>query len=565
MAGPWEKYQKAAPAAAGPWTKYQAPAAAPAAPAADEHNPAAGQGFFRNAAAAAGRQAFEGFEGIKQGIADMADPSGLLRSAGIRVRGLNERTPEQVDEQRRMDAPLLAAPGGTTGSIIGAIGTALPTTLIPGAGTTAGATLIGGALGATQPVGTNDSRVKNMAVGAVAGRVGQQAGSALSSAISRRVAQLRADRAVTVEQATQRVGEQQMASALSRGPSGLNPAERAAMEGGERIGMRFTPGQKAGSPGAQKIEAWLQSKAMTSAPFDAAERASKDAIARAAAKAIGETSDTLDSAVIARANDRMAGVFESVRDPRVRTISTDEFVNKLAAVNDEFEGLLPGGSGVDAHPLVKRLFSYAEKGKATGEQLGGLSSKLSRAINKEMTSPSGDRELGQALGSVKEYVDDLVEQGLDGAQKETYRQVRGQWRNLSLLTSRSTIVNPSSGAVNARALASVLQTKDKAGFLRGGNQSDMYTAARAAQAFPPIVGNSGTATRMGPADWIASVPGGAAGWLYMNTPGVANALLAPQYAGNALMAGAPATGNALSQLLQRGGAIAPAATFGASR
>jgi hypothetical protein len=50
--------------------------------------------------------------------------------------------------------------------------------------------------------------------------------------------------------------------------------------------------------------------------------------------------------------------------------------------------------------------------------------------------------------------------------------------------------------VSGLSLANMLKRKDMHGYTLGKNKSPMYEAARFSKAFSPIVGNSGTATRM---------------------------------------------------------------------
>ena len=203
-------------------------------------------------------------------------------------------------------------------------------------------------------------------------------------------------------------------------------------------------------------------------------------------------------------------------------------------------------------PLVKRLFGLAERGQITGRQAQDLASKLGKAAANQMSSASGDRQLGMALFQVKEIADDYIRQGLDPARAAAFDAARQQYRNLALLTSRTNVVNPSSGNVSGRALASALQQKDKAGFLRGGNQSPMYTAARYAQAFPPIVGDSGTATRSmitNPLELALSAPLNLAARAYLSGPSVAVT--------GSLARGGGVVADLAEALAKRGGRYAP--------
>lgn len=317
--------------------------------------------------------------------------------------------------------------------------------------------------------------------------------------------------------------------------SSLTGGQRAAATGFPQ--GRLTPGQATGNKLLQRLEAKLESQPMTAGPFDRVKDANSREVNRAAARAIGESADNLSADVLDRAVTRIGGVFNSARDDAQRVIAPQEFTTRMAQISDEFEAI---GPQVWTHPLVSRLVKHAEAGTASGRDLGNLTSKLTREVHRQMTSPQGDRELGMALGRLKDYVDDLVEQGLSGERLAQYQSARGQYRNLMLLTSRVGAINPSTGNVNGSVLANVLQQKDRAGYLFGRNQSDMYNAARFAQAFRPIVGDSGTATRMplpSPTDFVLSLPFNLATRAYTSSPSVRAAVAAQaaaRSAGNAM-------------------------------
>lgn len=306
--------------------------------------------------------------------------------------------------------------------------------------------------------------------------------------------------------------------------SSLTPGQQSAARNFPQ--GRLTPGQATGNKLLQRLEAKLESQPMTAGPFDRIKDSNAKEVNRAVAKAIGENADNLSAEVLDRAVTRMGAVFDDVRDGAQRTIDPKEFTARMRAVGDEFEAI---GPQVWQHPLVDRLIRHAKQGSATGKDLGGLASKLTRESHRQMTSPQGDRELGRALGQVKEYVDDLVEQGLSKDRLSRYQAAREQYRNLSLLTSRVGAINPSTGNVNGSLLANALQQKDRAGFLFGRNKSDMYNAARFAQAHRPFVGDSGTATRMplpSPTDFVVSLPFNLATRAYASSPSVKAALTA---------------------------------------
>lgn len=86
---------------------------------------------------------------------------------------------KDIEEARRLDAPLMATTAGKVGNFGGAVAQALPTALIPGANTLTGAALIGAGQGFIQPTVGDESRLSNAAIGGAAGAGGVAAGRAL--------------------------------------------------------------------------------------------------------------------------------------------------------------------------------------------------------------------------------------------------------------------------------------------------------------------------------------------------------------------------------------------------
>jgi hypothetical protein len=328
--------------------------------------------------------------------------------------------------------------------------------------------------------------------------------------------------------------------------AGLTDAQRSILERGRQLGMRATPGQATGSRALQQLEAKLESQPMTSGPFNALKSSNARVLNREAARAIGENADSLDSAVLDRAARRIGEVFDDAADDAQREINPGQFLRRYSEIQDDIRGLV---SGFGDHPLVQDLTKFAEEGQASGRQLQSLTSKLGKAAYKQMTGPTGDRDLGMALYRVKDYVDDLLQQGMEPARAATFQQARSQYRNLMLLTGRVGVVNPSTGNVSGRSLANVLQSKDRSGFLLGRNQSGMYDAAHFAQAFQPIVGDSGTATRSAlpsPTDFVLSLPFNMATRAYLSSPAVNLATSSQAAASAATNAGAGVAGGVLN-------------------
>lgn len=486
----------------------------------------------------AGGSNFQNFRaGYGKGAMDLGRGIGQLFGVGP--------SREEYDEIKTRDAPLMNTKAGIAGNITGAVATSAPTMFIPGVNTYAGAGIAGAALGAAQPVGTQDSRLLNTGLGAVSGVTGKYVGGRIGdwaaksnrapmSAEARSAADAAAEAraAVSAGQAgAQNTVSGELTANLKGGGSGfgsvgddssaaLTRAQQELLGRGKELGMRFTPGQATGSRALQQMEAKLESQPMTSGPFFALKDVNQKALNREVAASFGEASDTVDNVVLDRAMTRIGNVFESAKDDVARPIDSRQFLSFYAGMQNEVRGIT---KGFESHDLVQDLVKLANTGAATGKQLQPLTSKLGKAAYKEMTSPQGDRELGMALYQVKDYVDDILQSGMTQQQAKKFSQARGQYRNLINVLSRTNIVNPSSGNVQGRALAQMLQQRDRAGFTLGRNKTGMYDAARIAQAFPPIVGDSGTATRSmvtNPLEMMMRMPFNVASRAYLSSPSV---------------------------------------------
>jgi len=302
----------------------------------------------------------------------------------------------------------------------------------------------------------------------------------------------------------------------------LTEAQRAILERGKMMGFRTTPGQETGSRSLQQMEARMESSPFTSGPFNEIKATNQKILNQSAAQAIGVNASELSNPVLAQAQRQISAVYNKVASPTVQKIDQPYVLNGIDLLDNAFEGLTtqPFKSNI----FVKQLQDLALKGEATGNQLSTLSSKIGKRAKNEMTTANGDRELGQALFQMKEIVDDALASGLSTADQLAFQAARANYRNLMTLRSSPGVVNPSSGNVSAPNLASALTRKDPRGFVFGENQTPMYEAARFAQAFKPIVGDSGTATRTmeyTPLNVMLSMPTNLAAQAYTSAPATA--------------------------------------------
>lgn len=331
----------------------------------------------------------------------------------------------------------------------------------------------------------------------------------------------------------------------------LTNSQAELIKRGRDLGLQVTPGQASGSRALQQMEARMESNPLFSGPFNTIKANNQAAVNRAVAQGIGETADVVDSAVLAKADARLGSIFEKVADRVPKAVVGDDVVNTLATIEQDIAGV--SDKALMDNPLIKRYFNIAAKGEATGRELRTLSSQLGRAAKANIKN---DTEFGMALFKVKDSVDEIISRNLDEATREQFNAARVQYRNLVTILGRQNVVNPSSGNVSGPNLASALMSRDKAGYTLGKNNTPMYDAARFAQAFKPIVGDSGTATRsmqIGPTDFLLSLPTNILASAYTSAPvtaaaGAAGRGVAPNRAGDAI-----------AEIIRRGGPAAAAA------
>jgi hypothetical protein len=404
------------------------------------------------------------------------------------------------------------------GAVSGAIGSAMQPVATPQGMSTADfftekATQVGGGAALGAGAGYLGDKLAQAVFGrgapaqAQAGTAtGGQAGSAQTS-IS----------AIPTAQATG--GGVNLGAVTPEGNAALTAAQQSILQRGKALGFKTTPAQETGSRSLLQMEARMESSPFTSAPFNTIKQENQKVLNRATAEAIGVKADELSNPVLAQAQRNISGVYNRIATPDLKKLDSMTMLNNIDLVDNAFEGLTT--QPLKSNIFVKQLQDLANKGEASGVQLQNLSSKIGKRAKNEMTTAMGDRELGNALFQLKEMVDDALQSGLTQADQQAFAQARNNYRNLMTIRTIQGVVNPSSGNVSGLNLASALTRKDPNGFVFGSNQTPMYEAARFAQAFKPIVGDSGTATRSmeySPVNVLLSMPTNLAARAYISAP-----------------------------------------------
>lgn len=213
--------------------------------------------------------------------------------------GLVDR--KDIDEAKKLDAPLMNTGAGTVGNIVGNVAAYAPLAVIPGANTIAGGALVGAGAGALQPVGTDDSRLNNAAIGAAAGGVVPAALKAGKVA-----------KAALIDPFTAAGQQRIVGGALNR--SAADPLQAAAnMRSATAATPGFSPtaGQAANDAGIASVE--RAARAIDPAGFDMVDKSQRAALANALLD-IAQTPEARAAAVNARA-DTARTLYQEALDP----------------------------------------------------------------------------------------------------------------------------------------------------------------------------------------------------------------------------------------------------------
>lgn len=361
----------------------------------------------------------------------------------------------------------------------------LPTALIPGGNSIAGSVMVGGLLGAAQPTTSGESVSDNIKRGMATGGLGAVAAKTFGKVVNPKIADVKSPKAQAVEDI-------------------------------QELGGRATPGQILNNRPLQQLEASMSSFPPTSGPLARIGEENQRVINRAVSRALGEDSDVIDKAVLQKAESRIGGVYDAVGSNRRNyALNVNNAAHDVGVVANEVRGVVD----VQADPLVQEFLSLASSGTATGKQLTDLSRRLWVKAKQEVSSQTGNRNLGLSLFKVREIVDDSLQNQLSPQERAAFSKARENYRNLMSIVSNPSIANTATGDISAPNLGNYLSRKERAAFVFGkGNPSpeteDMYKAVEAARALRPIVGDSGTSTR-GFLPWLLASSGlaGATGML----------------------------------------------------
>ena len=379
------------------------------------------------------------------------------------AKGLLGMEQESAADRERYDAPLMDSPAGMAGNFVGL---AAQMGAVPGVTTVPRAMALGGAFGATRPADDVKGRAINTAAMGAGGGAGQMLGRYLATGVGAQLDDF--------EQAT----------------------IKAAQDAAKRLGgkLKLTAGAKTGHEGMLGAEESMKSFLLTSRPMHKIADHNQKLLNQAALKAIGQEGKQITPNHIGRAYrdlgkkfDEFESIEEMIPLGKISAKRMQEAADDYASEwGKEIPNRIPN--------TVKEFWKNSKTG-ISGKEYVKQRKKLSKSAYKQMTTDSGDRELGLFLHEAVDTLDDAALKVAPAGKVEEYARLRDQYRNLKEVTR----FVDKKGNLRGPAMATRLAQKDTR-YQRGEapqfqETEDLHALVRFAGQHQPIVGDSGTATR----------------------------------------------------------------------
>ncbi|MDO9313404.1 MAG: hypothetical protein Q7T97_02525 [Burkholderiaceae bacterium] len=406
--------------------------AAPAAPSVD---PTEGMSFLDNALAATGK----GMTSVARAV---GVPSSALESIGL---------PGTKEDADRLDAPLMKTAGGKIGNVAGMAVMAVPTALIPGANTYAGATAIGAGTGAALTEGGLVDRAKGALFGGIGGAAGKGIGNALAWGVPKIVNGMAGSRATAQVANAQR--DAAAVAAKDAGyvlpPADVNPSVLNEALNGLSGKIKTAQVASARNQGVTNTMAKKAIGVAEDAPLNG------DAL-KAIRSQAGQAYDAVANAGTIKPGQAYSDALDKITAPYVR--AAQGFPNaKPSPIIAEIESLkTPEFDAASAVAMIKKLRGDADSAYA-----------------------SGSRDAGKALKDGAAALEDALDTHLlqVGAPADLLKNFRDARQLIAKTYTVEKALNSETGDVSAQTLAKLLQ---KGKPLSG----DLKTIAKVGSSFP---------------------------------------------------------------------------------
>lgn len=375
---------------------------------ADQHDPSAGGSMLQIGPFHTGVKTPQGVDRFISGAGQaMVDTGkGIAQAVGLRGKA-------DVDEDRRINAPLDSTGAGIAGNLVGgaatwalpgmgaakAIGAAtripgligaaakIPAVLAPEAG--------GAAIGSLAPVDTSNSRLRNAAFGAAAAGAGSAVGSTAQSV-------------------------------LRSGVDAIPHATRSAYNLAQKYGIDLSVPQLSKSTFLKHY-----SNLTDALPFSGAEERAttqraqfNDAAGRLSGIPDAEgavTPDLLDDA-----KDQVGGMIGNVASQH-HAVPTQSNIRGMMNVVDDARANATPENQAAVEAKVQQLLAHVDP--VTGTIPGSAWRQANTALQRQIRSET-DGDLKHYLGGLQDHFMDMMEQGIPSGTFDTWQGLRGQYRNL---------------------------------------------------------------------------------------------------------------------------------------
>lgn len=377
-------------------------------------------------------------------------------------------TQAEIDETRRLEAPLMRTGGGVTGKAVGLLGTTAPAMAIPGANTLAGSALIGGGMGLLEPVATGESSAENAGLGMLGGGGGYGVGKALGAIAT------------------------PVRSRLGDIASGLSDRARS-------IGIDLSPAQATGSKALSALEA-----AMDYLPFTSGKQAERrignaKAFNRKLASTFGENVDEITPQVIADAKTRIGSTFNEIA--KRNSVAADaKFMKDIEAVKKEYSRTLGSSQKQILFNYIDDITETAEKGARVtrggdGKHLKGFIPGDKYQTFRSQLSAQGDSAsdvyFGRALKGLRNALDDAMSRSVSEADNTAWNTARKQWQAMK------TVKPLAEKAIDGNVSPALLLERVRANYPDLSKAGPIAELAGIGQTFlKQPIGDSGTAQRL---------------------------------------------------------------------
>jgi len=481
---------------------YQQSKTQPAKPAAPINtNPTEGNSFWQNAAAGAGKFVADTGTGIAKLSSDIVDNSplpmlkmfdaGVKKLTGNGAQQVSQKLNTDIQETRRLDAPLMNTGGGMVGYFAGGAATA---PLMPATSTIKGAAAMGGAIGVTQPAINAQERATNLLMGAGAGGAGQGVVNSLARII----------RPNTSPQVTALMKE------------GITP----------------TPGQILGGA-FKRVEDGLTSVPIIGDSIKAGQRrAAADMNTAAMNRALKPIGETLPKGLQGRDAVEHVGSALSARYerllPKLATQSDDVFTGEI----NSLKSLVSNGNmgEAEARQFGKILENqvigkFQGQNSISGQTVKSMDGELGRISSKYMSDPSADkRQLGEAIVELQSSLRGLIQRTNPDYAKEL-KEINSGYANFKRIQRAAAGLGAEDGIFSPAQLQNAVKaldrSKDKGRFAKGDAlMQDLSESGK--NVLGSSVPDSGTPYRM-----AATLGASGGAGAFMGLPAAAGMLAAP--------------------------------------